>query len=454
MLLLSSSSLSAIGTIGGLLNITIEKTATKLQLAGAITSDLAKLRSTQRGTILYTAAKDQNRVQQNETQFEAAKADLSDSLAAMRPLLTDDEKSFADTIETAFQQYVSSFPSIVSFCQNNNIEAALAAAKAAGPFGDAMEKAAKAIVAAERSSLVASAARAANSTSSARYLAVGLVLLSLAIGGATFTVVQNVNKVLSSIAADLADGSQQIASASQHVSTSSQVLAQGASQQAASLEETSASTEQITALTAKNSENATLATELMTAVDQNVTQGNRTLEQMLASMQKINQSSDKISQIIKVIDGIAFQTNILALNAAVEAARAGEAGMGFAVVADEVRNLAQRAAQAAKDTNGLIQESIASSREGSANLQQVVEVIQAITERSSRVTALVKEVSMGSKQQSGGVDQIAKAVQQMSQVTQSTAATAEESASASEQLSAQAETLNQAVFGLRALVGA
>ncbi len=194
----------------------------------------------------------------------------------------------------------------------------------------------------------------------------------------------------------------------------------------------------------------------MTAVDQNVQNGNRTLDQMVVSMQEINASVGKISKIIKVIDEIAFQTNILALNAAVEAARAGEAGMGFAVVADEVRNLAQRSAQAAKDTAGLIEESIAKSSEGSAKLQQVAEVIRAITDSATKVKTLVDEVNLGScEEQARGIDEISKAINQgMNQVTQSTAANAEESASASEELSAQAEALNQVVVRLGSLVDA
>ena len=202
----------------------------------------------------------------------------------------------------------------------------------------------------------------------------------------------------------------------------------------------------------RNAENSQTAAGLVKETERLVKNGNQTLGQMGTSMRGINASSDKIAKIIKVIDEIAFQTNILALNAAVEAARAGEAGMGFAVVADEVRNLAQRAAQAAKDTASLIEESIATSKEGSTKLQQVSDVIRAITESATKVKALVDEVQSGSQEQARGIDEITRAVQQMNQLTQSTAASAEESASASEELSAQTELTQAVVAQLHDLV--
>ena len=173
---------------------------------------------------------------------------------------------------------------------------------------------------------------------------------------------------------------------------------------------------------------------------------------MVRAMSDIAASSDKIGRIIKVIDEIAFQTNILALNAAVEAARAGEAGTGFAVVADEVRNLAQRSAQAAKDTAALIEESIARSADGKAKVDQVAVLVRNVTAESAKVKTLVDEVSAASAEQARGIEQIAGAVGQMQNVTQTSAATAEQSAAAAEELTAQSEAVRDVIGRLRTMV--
>jgi methyl-accepting chemotaxis protein len=203
----------------------------------------------------------------------------------------------------------------------------------------------------------------------------------------------------------------------------------------------------------RNTENSRGAAGLVTQSQQKFVQTNESLDQMVAAMGEINTQSGKISKIIKVIDEIAFQTNILALNAAVEAARAGEAGLGFAVVADEVRNLARRSAQAAQDTAALIEESIAKSNGGKAKVDQVATAIRTITEESSKVKTLVDEINLGSQEQTRGIEQIAKAVTQMEQVTQNTAAGAEESAAAAEELNAQSEALKGIVERLTDMVG-
>lgn len=308
----------------------------------------------------------------------------------------------------------------------------------------------------EINSHLAAAASDAADTELARLqvisIVVGVLGVALAIALGLF-ISSRLNTTLSARILELREGAEQVTSASSQVSTSAQALSQGATEQAASLEETSASMEEMASMTRKNAENSQQAAQLMTEVDQAVGGSNKALGEMTQSMASIRESSNKVSKIIKTIDEIAFQTNILALNAAVEAARAGEAGMGFAVVADEVRNLAQRSAQAAKDTAGLIEESIASSQEGHAKVELVTQSIAGITDSVSKVKGLVSEVSEASRQQATGIDQVAQAVAQMEKVTQSSAATAEESAAASEELNAQAEGTMAVVRELEVLVG-
>jgi len=323
------------------------------------------------------------------------------------------------------------------------------------PAANATSKALEDLVEFNKTNGEAFGAVAAEAGVTARFWALTILGIAVVSGGLlAFFIVRGINQVLTQAVTELGEGAEQVSSAAGQVSGSSQSLAQGASEQAASLEETSASSEEMSSMTRKNAENSQQAAVLMNAVSQRVADANRTLADMTTSMQGIGASSRKISKIIKVIDEIAFQTNILALNAAVEAARAGEAGMGFAVVADEVRNLAQRSAQAAKDTAALIEDSILKSGEGSQKLGEVASSIQAITEGAGKVKTLVDEVEASSKEQAQGIDQISKAVAQMDQVTQKTAANAEESASASEELNAQSQALMAVVEQLQALVGA
>jgi methyl-accepting chemotaxis protein/methyl-accepting chemotaxis protein-1 (serine sensor receptor) len=269
----------------------------------------------------------------------------------------------------------------------------------------------------------------------------------------TYFITRGIARGLNEITLSLGDAARQVAASATQVSSAGQSLAQGASEQAASLEETSSASVEVNAMAGKNAENSKSAADNMAEAGQRVEQANRNLQEMSASMTDINDSSGKISKIIHVIDEIAFQTNILALNAAVEAARAGEAGMGFAVVADEVRNLSQRCAQAARDTTALIEESIAKSKDGQSQLNQVIDAVRSITESASKVKALVDDVEQGSKEQVNGIGQVSNAMVQMEKVTQAIAAQAEESAAAGEELSSQSETLRGIVARLESMVG-
>ncbi|MFN7914085.1 MAG: methyl-accepting chemotaxis protein [Vicinamibacterales bacterium] len=263
---------------------------------------------------------------------------------------------------------------------------------------------------------------------------------------------RNIVKPLTAETDGLSAGAQQVAAAAEQVAASSQHLSAGSSQQAGALESTSASMEEMASMTRRNAENSRQAAELMHTMDTSVRDSNRALDAMVESMAAMKESSQQVSRIIKTIDEIAFQTNILALNAAVEAARAGEAGLGFAVVADEVRNLAQRSAQAAKDTAALIEDSIVKAQHGADQVGQVSTVITQITVNATEVKGLIEQVAEASRQQTTGIDQVVNAVQEMEKVTQGVAATAEETAAASEELNAQAEVTMASATNLDALV--
>ncbi|MBL8238428.1 MAG: MCP four helix bundle domain-containing protein [Bryobacterales bacterium] len=278
-----------------------------------------------------------------------------------------------------------------------------------------------------------------------------LCVVSVGVGFGVLHNQRSVTRVLAHSIHELTLNSQQLSGTAAQVSSSSQSVSQAASEQAASLEETSASADEIHSMTARNAEHAGSATERTKEANRIIQEANLALHQMMESMNEISNSSGRISKIIRVIDDIAFQTNILALNAAVEAARAGEAGMGFAVVAEEVRNLAQRSAQAAKDTTQLIEESIARAAEGKEKLDEVAASITGVTNAATKVQALVEEVHGGSEQQARGIEQIARAVSRMEQVTQQLAATAEESAASGMELSSHARGVDEIVNDLRQL---
>ena len=263
---------------------------------------------------------------------------------------------------------------------------------------------------------------------------------------------RSITKPILSAVAGLGEGSQQVASASGQLSAASQQLASANAQQAAAVQETSSTLEETSSMVLQNTENTRQAAGLSAQARDAAEKGNSEMQEMMSSMVELKKSSDQISKIIKVIDEIAFQTNILALNAAVEAARAGEAGMGFAVVAEEVRNLAQRSAQAAKDTAAIIETNIELSQRGVDGARRVGQSLGEIAVHAKKVNQLVDEVAAASQEQSQGIGQINKAISQVEQATQQNAASAEESASASEELSAQAATMQEIVQQLVGLV--
>jgi methyl-accepting chemotaxis protein len=263
---------------------------------------------------------------------------------------------------------------------------------------------------------------------------------------------KGLSRQLEVMVSELRTGSDQVAAAASQFSTSSQALSQGATEQAASLEETSASMEEMGSMARQNAENAARTKVVMTEVEQMMDTANGVMKGLVGSIDQISTSSEKVAKIVGTIDTIAMQTNILALNAAVEAARAGEAGMGFAVVAGEVRNLAQRSAEAAKDSAALIDESGSHARQGVTAVGQLEEVMGRVAKAVSNAKQSFDQVAVASEQQTTGLAQVTTALQQMEKVTQSTAATAEESAAASTELGAQVEGTNTVVTALSRII--
>ncbi len=260
------------------------------------------------------------------------------------------------------------------------------------------------------------------------------------------------NRTLRRVANALGAGADQTTAAASQVSSSSQSLAQGSTEQASSLEEITSSMEEMASQTKQNAASANEARSLADSARTSADRGAEAMQRMSSAIDDIKTSSDETAKIVTTIDEIAFQTNLLALNAAVEAARAGEAGKGFAVVAEEVRNLAQRSAEAARNTAEMIEGSVKNADNGVAISKDVGEALGEIVGGSRKVSELVSEISAASDEQTQGIEQISAAVGQLDQVTQSSAANAEESASSAEELSAQAEELHRVVQELRTLV--
>ncbi len=284
-------------------------------------------------------------------------------------------------------------------------------------------------------------------------LIIGGVILLLVLSVLFYLSSNSVVSLLTRAIGGLNRTTDHVQQSAQQMAEASQRLAEGSSQQASSLEETSASLEEISSMTQANQENAGEADNLMQEGGKLIGEAGESMEEMAKAMQQLAASGEEISKVIKSIDEIAFQTNLLALNAAVEAARAGEAGAGFAVVADEVRNLAMRSAEAARDTQNMIEGTVKAIDKGSALVNRSRDDFQRITELMQRVAVLVSEISSASQEQTQGLNEINQAVHQVDKVVQGNAADAQETAESASHLAEQARSLRRLVDQLSELIG-
>ena len=310
-----------------------------------------------------------------------------------------------------------------------------------------LEKEQEAMGAAARTATASNVARS-------RWTTVALMTIGLLCGMFLMVVIRQINGPLRRIAAELSQGASRVSNDAEEIRRASEALSQGASEQAAAIEQTSASSEEVSATAQNNSGHSARSAALIKDIRQQMVETDQVLDQTTKAMSEIGHSAERISKIIHVIDEIAFQTNILALNAAVEAARAGEAGLGFAVVADEVRNLAQRCAGAARDTTGLIAESMERSKDGKAELDRLTTRIRSIAETTEAVTALADQVQAGSLEQAKAMEEIVSALTRMQSVTHTAAASAEQSGALGERLQVESKSLLDVVERLDGMVGA
>lgn len=454
LVVLAVDGLHTIGVLQGSFETVADKTARQLILAGKINAAESDMAAGQRGAVLAAYAKDAARLADGRALFRRSAAVLVQALAELKHVADDPQsmKLLAD-METRSATWISGFAEVERCLDSGDADGAFQVLGRLTTQYQVVGEEADRMVEIEAATLQGDRRAALELYSRSRWTMLLLVLAGGVVSLITFVILRGSLRQVRRVASELSDGSRQVAAAAAQIASSSQSLAQGTAEQAATLEETSSSAAEITAIAKKNAHNTSAVVGNMNDSARVVGEANQSLRQMIGSMGEINASSEKISRIIRVIDEIAFQTNILALNAAVEAARAGEAGMGFAVVADEVRNLAHRSAQAAKDTAALIEESIAKTTEGGKKLDIVARSIQQITGSTAQVKTLIDEIDAGSGEQSRGMEHIAAAVAQMEQVTQRSAANAEESAAASEELATQAQRLTDSIDVLRGIVG-
>ena len=445
--------IQAIRVLNASLDLAFSKAGREVPLAEQIRTAIYEMRFAQRGISLGVFESPQDLLKA-EALFRDCGGRMEAILNQLDPVLDERGREVVKAMRSRLEKWRSLGPEMERLAAARDT-AALSRLRTGDvrTIADEMDAGAKQLIAMGGASLVQDKADAAGAAARAYLIQFVLGAAFLVAGISVIVWIRRVGRQIQTVAANLHQGAYQVAETASRVKASGQSLSESATRQAASLEETAAGSEEIHAMTRSNLTNADKAAELMGQVDGQMKAGTAALAEMLDSMKLIAQSSDAISKINRVIDEIAFQTNILALNAAVEAARAGEAGLGFAVVADEVRSLAGRCSQAARDTSGLIEESVGRSSEGSVKLRNLADLVHNMVASTAVVKELVDEVRVASEEQTKGMQQISQALGQMEAVTQHTAGVATDGAAAGNEMSVQSAGLKRHAGDLDRLFG-
>jgi len=454
-LVLGSVSALSIRSLKATVDAVTDRDARKVALAGNIQYSSADLLRLENGIIFRLMSQDAAGSENYRRLSKETQGQLSARFDELKPLVKEDQGgSSIEGMEATARAWAEGHEAMIAALDKQEYDTAQKVlSDRITPAGERLVSQASDYAKSVTAALLKARDEAGSREAACLWITSLVALLALGCAGGVYFVVNNASSTLRRVAAEVNGHAEQVASSAHQISEASQSVARSASNQAAALEETSASSQEITSITRRSADTTRVVANRMGETEKIAANVSQAMHEMMNSMREISQSSGKISHVIKVIDEIAFQTNILALNAAVEAARAGEAGMGFGVVADEVRSLAKRSAEAARETTALIEESISNSENGNAKAKTVASAVQSITENSAQMKSLIDEVNHSAQEQALGIGQIAEAILRMQSVTQETAAGAEESAAAGNEMTAQSLDMESTARGLLELVG-
>lgn len=477
MCILGYSSLRVIHSLGAVLDAAVNQDSRATVLLGDVGVDLQEMKaqswSTQIANALSNVVQirdDRKNIRNNlgecsschafgdgvarKQDFAVVAARAAQHAAELATLTRSAQaRKLSADIATGFDHWRKMFDSYVDLAIESKFpEAHATIIDEMEPLLKRMSETASSLSAEQKALLDASRSVSDSTVSRSRWLMFALLGLGIVVGLFVGVVIRQINGLLRHTTSELGRRAHELAENSAQVHAMAEALSTASADQASSIEETAAASEQVNATAHKNTEYSSQMAAVVEEVRHHVDCTNNTLSLTVDAMHQIGGSSEKISNIIKIINEIAFQTNLLALNAAVEAARAGDAGLGFAMVAQEVRNLAQRSADAAKNTETLIVESIARSKEGKKRLDELSGGIQSITSGTTTVSALAAQVQTGSREQTRAMEEIGRALTRIGDNTQKAAASAEESAAAGDHLTAASRALSDVVDRLSVLV--